>query len=258
MVDEDTIPPYAILSHTWGEEVEEVTFEDLAKDVGKDKPGYKKIELCGEQAKRDGLHHFWIDTCCINKENKAEHSLAIQSMFRWYHNAARCYVYLSDVSASPCHGVDNEVEPWQWDSEFRQSKWFTRSRTLQELLAPGSVEFFSQEWTKLGDKTSLARKVHEITGIQTLALEGTPLSQFPVNDQLRWKKARETKREEDGAYSLLGIFDVELAPLYGEGVASAFKRLMDEIHALERCVQDVRHTDPRGDKKRIEETKAVC
>ncbi|KAF2626715.1 beta transducin-like protein HET-E4s [Macroventuria anomochaeta] len=256
VVDEDAIPPYAILSHTWSEnEAEEVTFEDLAKNASKGKPGYKKIELCGEQAKRDGLQYFWVDTCCIDKTNKAEHSLAIQSMFRWYHNAARCYVYLSDVSAFPCHRVDKEVGPSQWDSQFRQSKWFTRGWTLQELLAPGSVEFFSQEWTKLGDKTSLARKVHENTGIQTLALEGAPLSQFPVNERLRWKEARVTKREEDRVYSLLGIFDVELAPMYGEGAASAFKRLMDEIHTLEKCVQDARHTDPRDDKKRIEETK---
>jgi hypothetical protein len=256
VVNEDAIPPYAILSHTWSEnEAEEVTFEDLAKKAGKGKPSYKKIKLCGEQAKRDGLQYFWVDTCCIDKANKAEHSLAVQSMFRWYYNAARCYVYLSDVSALPCHRVDKEVGPSQWDSQFRQSKWFTRGWTLQELLAPSSVEFFSQEWTKLGDKTSLARKVHEITGIQTLALEGAPLSQFPVNERLRWKEARVTKREEDRVYSLLGIFDVELAPMYGEGVASAFKRLMDEIRTLEKCVQDARHTDPRDDKKRIEETK---
>ena len=100
IVDADAIPPYAILSHTWGADDEEVTFDDLTKNAGKDKLGYKKIQLCGEQAKRDDLQYFWVDTCCINKANKAEHSLAIRSMFRWYRNAARCYVYLSDVSDS--------------------------------------------------------------------------------------------------------------------------------------------------------------
>ncbi|KAF2630201.1 beta transducin-like protein HET-E4s [Macroventuria anomochaeta] len=254
MVDEDAIPPYAILSHTWGTDAEEVTFDDLARSAGKDKSGYKKIQLCGEQAKRDSLQHFWIDTCCINKANKAEHSLAIQSMFRWYRNAARCYVYLPDVSASP-YEPDKEAEPSQWDLEFRQSKWFTRGWTLQELLAPGLVEFFSQEWTKLGDKTSLTQKLHEITGIQTLALEGAPLSQFAINERLRWKEGRVTKREEDGVYSLLGIFDVELAPMYGEGAAGAFRRFMGEIHKLEKCVQDIHSTNPHNDKKRIEETK---
>ena len=84
MVDVNATRPYAILSHTWGTDEEEVSFEDLANNRGKDKVGYKKIQLCGEQAKRDGLQYFWVDTCCINKANKAEHSLAIRSMFRWY------------------------------------------------------------------------------------------------------------------------------------------------------------------------------
>jgi hypothetical protein len=85
--DADATRPYAILSHTWGKDEEEVSFEDLAKNSGKDKAGYKKIKGCGKQAKRDGLQYLWVDTCCINKANKAELSLAIQSMFRWYRNA---------------------------------------------------------------------------------------------------------------------------------------------------------------------------
>ena len=96
---EDTLPPYAILSHTWGADTEEVTFEDMAGGMGKDKLGYKKIQFCAEQARQDGLQYFWIDTCCINKTNKAELSHAIKSMFRWYRNASRCYVFLSDVPA---------------------------------------------------------------------------------------------------------------------------------------------------------------
>jgi hypothetical protein len=101
---EDAIPPYAILSHTWGADTEEVTFADIAKGDGKHKysymkkPGYKKIRFCGVQAQQDGLQYFWVDTCCINKTDKAELSLAIQSMFCWYQNATKCYVYLSDVS----------------------------------------------------------------------------------------------------------------------------------------------------------------
>jgi hypothetical protein len=95
---EDAILPYAILSHTWGADAEEVTFADLAKGNGKHKSGYKKIRFCGEQAQQDRLQYFWVDTCCIDKTDKAELSLAIQSMFRWYQNAATCYVYLSDVS----------------------------------------------------------------------------------------------------------------------------------------------------------------
>ena len=99
--DEATKPAYAILSHRWGAEADEVTFEDVVGNTGKNKPGYAKIRFCGEQAQRDGLQYFWVDTCCIDKSDKAELSLAIQSMFRWYRNSARCYVYLSDVSSRP-------------------------------------------------------------------------------------------------------------------------------------------------------------
>ena len=99
-VSKDTIPPYAILSHTWGADAEEVTFEDLTNGTGKDKPGYEKVQFCGEQARQDNLQHFWVDTCCINKADFTELSEAINSMFRWYRNAARCYAYLSDVSSS--------------------------------------------------------------------------------------------------------------------------------------------------------------
>ncbi|KAF1938782.1 HET-domain-containing protein [Clathrospora elynae] len=253
--DDSELPPYAILSHRWGEDGEEVTFEDLVQNMGKDKPGYEKILFCGEQAKRDGLQYFWIDTCCINKANKAEHLLAIQSMFRWYRDAAWCYVYLSDVTTLSL-GTEGEAGPPLWNSEFWKSKWFTRGWTLQELLAPSLVDFFSQDWMKLGDKISLTQEIHELTGIPRLALEGAPLSHFSVDKRLRWKGDRETKRNEDAWYSLAGIFGVEIAPAYSEGAASAFRRLMDKIRKLEGCVQDIRQTDPRDNKKRIKETKS--
>jgi hypothetical protein len=250
----NAIPPYAILSHTWGADTEEVTFADLKQGDGKKKSGYRKLHLCGQQARRDSLHYFWVDTCCINKSDKAELSSAIQSMFRWYQNATKCYAYLPDVLVRESASSGTLIES-TWEPAFRSSRWFQRGWTLQELLAPRITEFFSEEWEKLGDKVSLKSFLREITGIPHKALDGAPLSQFSVAERLRWKGDRETKREEDGWYSMAGIFDVEIAPAYSEGTASAFRRLMDEIHAQERCVQDVRHTDPRDDKKRIEETK---
>src|ERR1051326_351949 len=93
----DDIPHYGILSHTWGRESEEVTYEDLRNGTGAQKAGYDKIKFCAEQSDRDGLRYFWIDTCCINKANFTELSEAINSMFKWYRNSTRCYVYLSDV-----------------------------------------------------------------------------------------------------------------------------------------------------------------
>ena len=125
---DEAIPPYAILSHTWGADTEEVTFDDLTNGTGKDKPGYKKIQFCGEQARQDSLQYFWIDTCCIDKANKAELSHAINSMFRWYRNAARCYVYLSDVSSpSSPYTASN---PQQLEPDSGKNEWFTWTWTL--------------------------------------------------------------------------------------------------------------------------------
>lgn len=253
LVGYDPIPPYAILSHTW-REGEEVTFGDLMDGTGKNKTGYNKIQFCGQQAERDGLRYFWVDTCCINKSNHVELQEAINSMFRWYQNAAKCYVYLSDVSTAK-RKVGDESLKFTWEPAFRASRWFTRGWTLQELLAPTLVEFFSQERKKLGDRRLLKQQIREITGIPDAALEGAPLSQFSDKERFRWIQCRHTKVEEDKAYSLLGIFDVEMPLRYGEGSASAFKRLEEEIEKLNKCLRDLRLTDPRDDKKRIEDTK---
>jgi hypothetical protein len=143
----DDIPRYAILSHTWGLDTE-VTFKDLMNSTGKSKAGY------GEQARRDGIQYFWVDTCCIDKSNNNELREAINSMFRWYRNAIKCYIFLLDVSRPDLDAHDKPHQP-PWESAFRQSRWFTRGWTLQELIAPTSVEFFSRDWKKLGNKASL-------------------------------------------------------------------------------------------------------
>jgi hypothetical protein len=249
----DEIPPYAILSHTW-EDDQEVTFNDMKNGTGQSKKGYAKIQFCGGQAVHDGLHYFWVDTCCINKADHAELQDSINSMFRWYQNATKCYVFLSDVSTMEDE-LSDDASRSAWMSAFRASRWFTRGWTLQELLAPTCVEFFSREQKKLGDKHLLRKQIHKITGIPILALQGIPLSHFSANERLSWKNNRQTKIEEDLAYSLLGIFGVYIAPLYGEGIGGAFKRFLDEIAKQENCIQDLRLTDPRDDKKRIEATK---
>ncbi|KAF2195100.1 hypothetical protein K469DRAFT_615361 [Zopfia rhizophila CBS 207.26] len=253
LVGDDLIPPYAILSHTWGPDNEEVTFEDMTNGTGEKKLGYEKIQFCGEQARQDSLQYFWIDTCCINKKNDAELSRSINSMFRWYRNAIRCYVYLPDVSTRKRKRDGGSRDTWE--SDFRRSRWFTRGWTLQELLAPASVEFFSRERKRLGDKSSLRQQIYQITNISYSALQGDPLSQFSVEERLRWIEHRQTKLEEDKAYSLLGIFDVYILPSYGEGAVSALARLLDEFHKVQKCVRDLHLTNPRDDKKRIEDTK---
>jgi Heterokaryon incompatibility protein (HET) len=228
------VPPYAVLSHRWGRDSEEVTFRNLEDGSGKNKAGYKNILFCGRQAARDGLRFFWIDTCCIDKSSSAELSEAINSMFHWYNEAARCYVYLSDVT------ITNDkffcirgpaIRTWSaWESAFRKSKWFTRCWTLQELIAPPSVEFFSAECERLGTKQSLQLQISEITGISADALQGVPLHRFSVEERMAWAARREARREEDEAYSLLGIFDVNMPLIYGERKRKAFNRLREEIN----------------------------
>jgi hypothetical protein len=226
------IPPYAILSHTWGVDHEEVTFGDIMEGTGKGKPGYSKIHFCGEQAAKEGLRYFWVDTCCIDKSGTAELSEAINSMYRWYRHATKCYVYLSDVSMSGSVRNDSSFQQ-EWKPAFRQSRWFTRGWTLQELIAPTSVEFFSVEGERLGDKGSMAQEIQGITGISVEALRGRPMFHFSVDERLSWAEKRETKRGEDAAYSLLGIFDIHIPPIYGEGRAKAFSRLRTEIQHQE-------------------------
>jgi hypothetical protein len=222
----DNVPRYAILSHTWG--AEEVTFRDMTDGTGKNKAGYDKIRFCAEMARCHDWQYFWIDTCCIDKSNNTELSEAINSMFRWYHDAATCYVYLLDV---PRAAVDINVQSnkLHWEAAFRHSRWFTRGWTLQELIAPTSVEFFSKDWERLGEKGSLERHICDITGIPATALRGAPLSGFSITERMSWARRRNTTREEDQAYSLLGIFNVNMPLIYGERRENAMRRLEAEI-----------------------------
>ncbi|KAI0469031.1 vegetative incompatibility protein HET-E-1 [Xylaria cf. heliscus] len=221
---------YAILSHTWGPDEEEVTFEDISEGTGLEKHGYQKILFCGRQAAADNLGYFWVDTCCINKPNLTEYAEAINSMFRWYHDARRCYVYLEDVLR------DDRVQAHEpsrstWKLAFRNSRWFTRGWTLQELIAPSSVEFFSSDGQRLGDKNSLEREIHEITRIPIHVLRGASLSVFGVEERISWSHNRRTTRPEDKAYSLLGILGIHMSLIYGEGEDEAFGRLRSIISA---------------------------
>ncbi|KAH8653272.1 heterokaryon incompatibility protein-domain-containing protein [Tricladium varicosporioides] len=229
----NNIPEYAILSHTWGEDTEEVTFQDLKDGTGKSKAGYKKIQFCGERAGQDGIQYFWVDTCCIDKSNNTELARAINSMFRWYRDAHKCYVYLSDVSGS----MSNNFHQLPWEPAFRARE-------------------------HLGDKKTLEQQIHQITNIPIAALRGTPLPQFDVEERLLWAEVRQTTHGEDKAYSMLGIFDVYMPLIYGEGREHAFKRLRKEIQnslteneQYRKYIQDLRVTDPREDKRRIEKTK---
>jgi hypothetical protein len=227
-------PAYAILSHTWGADGDEVSFQDIVAGTGKSKAGYRKIHFCAEQAAIDGLKYFWVDTCCIDKRYAVELYSAINSMFRWYREARKCYVYLPDVSV-PYSVADLYRSQHIWEIAFRKSRWFTRGWTLQELLAPASVQFFTSEGRRLGNKSSLGTIIHEVTGIAEKALEGCPLSDFSIDERMSWAAQRTTKLEEDQIYSLLGIFDISMGLIYGEGKEKAQRRLNKEIDETFKC-----------------------
>jgi hypothetical protein len=278
LVDESALPAYAILSHTWvegqdvtlqdlkagtgqeleagtGQELEAGTYQELKAGTYQDKPGYQKIEYCGRQAQRDGLQYFWVDTCCIDKSNNAEYQHAIKSMFRWYQNASMCYAYLADVSRKRKLDDGGDALELSWYESFSKSRWFTRGWTLQELIAPGVLWFYDSDWVELGNKVNLWARIREITAIPISALDGSPLFEFTTHERLQLGSNRQTTYVEDNVYSIVGFLGVDLAPIIGIGYEQAYRRLLDEIDKMDMCLRDMYVTNPRDDKKRIEDTK---
>lgn len=206
----DTVPPYAILSHAWTDD--EITFGDMASGSDRaalsQRKGYRKIVGCCAKARSDGLSYAWVDTCCIDKSSSAELSEAINSMFQWYRSATVCYAYLDDVPS--------DEDPAS-SSTFRRSRWFTRGWTLQELLAPYEVVFLAEDWLEIGSKRSLRRTVAAVTNIDELSLVEGSWAHVSVAAVLSWASRRRTTRVEDGAYCLMGLFDVHMPLIYGEG-----------------------------------------
>ncbi len=216
------LPRYAVLSHVW--QLQEDSFQDIqalrfiADALTHAGP---KIRGVCEVAREDGFEWVWIDTCCIDKSSSTELSEAINSMYSWYAQAAFCYAYL--------HDVEDEDDTASECSSFRASKWFTRGWTLQELIAPRDVAFLSFSWSIIGTKDTLAAVVEEITGIDHDVLTHTQsLEYVSIARRMSWAAYRQTTREEDLAYSLMGLFGVHMPTIYGEG-RNAFLRLQEEI-----------------------------
>ena len=225
----DKTPSYAILSHRW--EDGEVSYKEFRKRRNPEKQGWNKIKSFCKLAREDGYAYVWVDTCCIDKSSSAELQEAINSMFNWYRAAGLCYAYLSDVPE------DDEVEAP--NSAFRQSQWFTRGWTLQELLAPTCLIFISKEWNCFGSRKGLSYTISDITGIPchllsnfysfgTESFSKDPMDDCSIADVMFWAAKRKTTRPEDTAYCLLGLFGVQLPLLYGEG-NKAFRRLQIQL-----------------------------
>lgn len=216
----------AILSHTWGVDSEELDFDDFKAGRGREKVGFERIKLCCEEAKKNNIQYAWIDTCCIDKKSSTELPEAINSMFAWYARSKMCYVYLADVS---CRDPADVFAFRDCLEGFNKSKWFTRGWTLQELIAPETLIFFTRDWIEIGDKPRLAEDLHSITGIDINVLElQKNFLDCPVAQRMSWASNRHTSRLEDNAYCLIGLFDVNLPLMYGEG-CKAFLRLQKQI-----------------------------
>jgi hypothetical protein len=207
---------YSILSHRWTWGDEEIMYVDILSmgSAVKAKAGYTKFTGACALAKKLGYDLIWIDTCCINKTDSVELGEAINSMYRWYALAKICIAYLQDVN-SPI--------------QFSSSDWFNRGWTLQELIAPKTVRFYDCSWKNLGDKASLSNILVKKTGIPADVLKNTkPVQAYSIAQRMSWAANRTTKRLEDRAYSLMGLFGVNMPMIYGER-EGAFMRLQEQI-----------------------------
>jgi len=212
------LPEYGILSHTW-EPTGEATFEGARAGLllSGTSQGIQKVRKACELAQGDNLEYCWIDTCCIDKSSSSELTEAINSMFQWYASARVCYAFLSDLRS------DQSIDA------LTECRWFTRGWTLQELIAPRTLRFYDESWTLRGTKVDHAAVVSDITSIdQSILLRHKDLNSIPVGRRMSWAAGRQTTRTEDIAYSLLGIFGVNMPLIYGEG-QKAFMRLQEEI-----------------------------
>ena len=212
------IPPYAILSHTWADD--EVTFQDMIAGSAAQKTGFFKIQETCRLACNNKLGYAWVDTCCIDKSSSAELTEAINSMFAWYKNSAVCFVYLVDL------GFVNDLE-----TELSQCRWWTRGWTLQELLAPERHEYYDKDWTFVGEGYQMLEIISTCSRVPLAVLRDrfrTCMDSMSFAARMSWAARRSTTRIEDEAYCLLGLFDVNMPLIYGEG-RRAFRRLLEEI-----------------------------
>ena len=223
-------PPYAILSHRWGEHevsfqdfhnASKATFDNPSAHLGADKnSGAYKIAHACAQAKKAGLEWLWIDTCCIDKSSSAELGKAINSMFKWYQEAQVCFAHLADVNVQSKTNQKTEVE-----KEVLNSEWFRRGWTLQEVLAPREMQFFDANWGLIGSRSQLTSIISQAARISPEHLKD--FRHATIAQKMSWMADRVTS-EEDTAYCMLGIFDLNMDLRYGEG-KKAFGRLQEMI-----------------------------
>ena len=216
-------PPYVILSHCW--RGRETSLQEYTAQINKDKDtwtdGVSKIVRFCEQVGSRKEDFVWVDTCCIDKTSSTELQEAINSMYKWYEQAQTCFVFLDDVKF--------REDVTRTRKSLEKSRWFTRGWTLQELVAPRDITFLDKNCTLIGHRADLMETIAHITGIPTECFGNhLAIHAMPIAKRMSWLSDRETTRVEDLAYCMLGIFDVSMNMLYGEG-RKAFLRLQKEL-----------------------------
>jgi len=218
---------YVMLSHRWGEN------EPLLHDI-QDKVVYKlnaasvmKLQSFCKLARHAGYQWAWVDTCCIDQNNHVELQKSLNSTFVWFRHSALTIVYLSDVPPSAKYGA------------LAKSEWNTRGWTVPEFLASKAIRFYQKDWTLYLDDYSPNHKesveimdeLEDATGIGARALVAFQPGMRDAREKLRWVSMRVTTVPEDIAYSLFGVFGIQLPILYGENAQNALGRLLQEIIA---------------------------
>ncbi|KAF9472033.1 hypothetical protein BDN70DRAFT_925877 [Pholiota conissans] len=227
---------YAILSHSWLREAPgEITYGDWhGKNFDESGPGYKKlVNFCKLAWLKHGLTLGWMDTICINKESSSELDESIRSMYKWYCGSDVCIAYLGETQNIP---------------DIHRDTWFTRGWTLQELVAPVVIKFCNRDWDYFNANTTVTdtrsryipsnknsgimiqiiNQISKATSITATEFT-TNFCRLPLSRRMQLAASRQVTREEDTAYSLMGIFDVSIATAYGEGGERAFFRLLQAI-----------------------------
>ena len=213
--DDQPHPQYVAISHLWGPE--EITYDDIVSksEAAKAKPGYTKILKVRDLIRDFGISHMYIDVCCLKPttQNSTEASHATNSFFKWFAGADFVIALLRDVSNTG-------------EQALRLSRWFTRRWILMEFLAARKLLFYNKNWVYLGsrDDENIKPIIQDITQIEPRYWEAHPtktrrqlMNEASIGERWQWASRKLCTRPEDIAYSMLGIFNVNMPISYGEG-----------------------------------------
>lgn len=214
-------PSYATFSYVTDEN--EASFEDLAqaqKDRCKD--SIKIIERACDQARIAGYEWLWNHAACVDKRSCAAQSEAINSLPRIYRDCEHSIVYLEDL-------YHDQFEDEQIGERLAACRWIKNIWAIPQIVFPREVYFYSSDWSQIGTKRSLLPHLSSIIGIDQPALEHWGcLEDYSIARRMSWASEMTAFRTEDLAYALLGLFDVGMPIIYGEG-GKAFLKLQEEI-----------------------------